>query len=665
MATRTTLDSKTPAPTLSSPRSPATTTVVATEKLQGPEQSSNATMQNFQKLQTQATAAAPPLANRVTTKVVDDLDDLLSSTLAEMEDEEKTSLSPSSPQSTPAAVPKQVHPDSSPPAFESKAAFYLLEKNLMALLVIPLQSSMPAAASKKIEEATKELGQDINRTIGFINLMFKSLLQASDSPSAWLEKESSTSFYQNYCPFATSHFLSKHLEKAKNIHPFLKAKLIAEWKENYQQCVLLLKQHKLDAYNKTEFPFSAHLQEKAMKLEQLSQNPVLFELFKQAVQPFISNPEAAMQQLHEHDPELAERLGAQMKAHDPHAMQAEEERLFQSATQPVVSFFRDLELLLQAQPQDRVAIEGWLKTQALKQDYFSPFYFWKDLMHQLKLRGGSVENYPPFVVESNNLYENCCQQLIKLGLQEFLDESPSPALIAQYRAKVSRELEEHQRGLRSTLDILRPLCIALKELPANTQALESNRHRIEDWFDVYRAKKNYTLPFMCAKELFEFQAAVKGLLDPSEMQELIEIYPFCRDQLLALGLGKYLDEIPQMESPEMERPAAAAPKKTLTDTERFEKELKFFLLMLKQTDKDLDQWLKDNSPAYDYPLLWANKRMPKRKDYSDKVSSAIRQQWTVCGDACIEKAKNTPLFRHYLERVPEDASPELLAFLKT
>ena len=86
-------------------------------------------------------------------------------------------------------------------------------------------------------------------------------------------------------------------------------------------------------------------------------------------------------------------------------------------------------------------------------------------------------------------------------------------------------------------------------------------------------------------------------------------------------------------------------KKTLSDTGRFKNEIEFFRAMIQQNDDALDQWLKETSPNFDYPLLWANKRLFQLSHFRDKVDMDLRQDWSMCADACLEKVKHAGLKR--------------------
>ena len=128
-------------------------------------------------------------------------------------------------------------------------------------------------------------------------------------------------------------------------------------------------------------------------------------------------------------------------------------------------------------------------------------------------------------------------------------------------------------------------------------------------------------------------------------------------------LSKYVFEVPQiLNSADKTDDIVITTKKALSDTERLRNEVAFFKAMSVQEDSALDQWLKDTSPNFDYPLLWANKRFSQISRYRDTVDMNLRLDWNMCADTCLERIKHAGL-NHHLD-IPENASPELLAFIQ-
>jgi hypothetical protein len=127
---------------------------------------------------------------------------------------------------------------------------------------------------------------------------------------------------------------------------------------------------------------------------------------------------------------------------------------------------------------------------------------------------------------------------------------------------------------------------------------------------------------------------------------------------MLLGLNKYLGEVPfNLTETAQNATSSTVPKKSLSDTERFEREMTFFRGMIRQDDKAVLQWLKDNSPESDYPLLWAKKRMSQLSRFRGTVQMDLRREWKMCADTCLERVSVD------LGQIPADASPELKAFL--
>ncbi|HEY5236365.1 MAG TPA: hypothetical protein VIJ14_09325 [Rhabdochlamydiaceae bacterium] len=664
MASKTSLDTTiAPPPTPSSPRSPVltnigsspVTAIISGDALQGPEKNSADAMQALQRQQTLPAAAAVLSPSRVTTSVADDLEDLLNETLLETGTmPAASSASPLTP-IQPATVPSLVS------AHIESVEQLLAEVASMGMVDI-ISSMMEIPADEIVR-----IGQDVNRTIGLINLNFKYLLERSENPGPWMEQESKTPFYRNYHPFAASCFLMTYLDQAACIHVHLKPKLIAEWKDNYQKCVVLLKRHGLDRYNETEFPFSGEyklaIEQAKMMNGILAQNPQHRDAMKMAVKAFAENPNA-MKEAMAQNPQMEEMMRKKMQEMgiDP----AELEVLCNAQIQPLLSFFRELDQVLKRHSQDAGAVEAWLKTEASKPTYSTPFLLSHDLILRLSMSVDPEEGYPPDEQELKQLFNDCCLRLITLGLQRYVDEAPPPQKATAFRQDAIRHKADVQKALLGCLSVLRPLSAELKRLPVGAQARNSNREAIDRWFVDVKARGTDLSPFVASTEMYHYHAALEGVLDGAMLQELSVLYPFCRDQLVLLGLNKYLEELSPLGSPQMAKPAAAAasfaPKKALSETERFTRELAFFREMIKIDDKAVNQWLKDNSSKLDYPLLWAKKRMSQLSHFRDTVEMDLRREWRFCAETCLERVDNSTL-RYHLEQIPADASPELKAFL--
>jgi hypothetical protein len=220
-----------------------------------------------------------------------------------------------------------------------------------------------------------------------------------------------------------------------------------------------------------------------------------------------------------------------------------------------------------------------------------------------------------------------------------------------------------QLEMSMSLDFLRLLAVELKKLNFTTKEYTANRQVIEDWMTNCKKTESYYAPFVTGLDLCEFREAFEEVLDKALLDELNVLLPFCRERLLQLDLNTYVYDMPQVEGSTVEtNDIFITPKKTFSDTERLRNEMAFFKAMILQEDNALDQWLKDTSPNFDYPLLWANKRFSQISRYRDKVDMDLRLDWSMCADTCLERVKHSGL-NHHLE-ILENASPELLAFIQ-
>jgi hypothetical protein len=262
---------------------------------------------------------------------------------------------------------------------------------------------------------------------------------------------------------------------------------------------------------------------------------------------------------------------------------------------------------------------------------------------------------PPLLQEFFNLSTSCCQQLAALGLEDFIQEKPSSALIAQKRLEMMADKAQITEMLTEALyTFLRPLSEKLKALPTGPEAFNGNRQVIENILKKF----DHAVTFPAAFTLHEALIFMEEVVDKALLTEFSQLYSFCRGQIIELGLKEYLHEGP-VEVTRTVTPIAADPKKALIDIKQFTNELKFFRLMIAQKDADLDAWLKENNPKFDYPLLWGKKRISNISGYRDSVSPDLRSAWVTCCQTCLEKVKVD------LVNIPEDASPELRAFLNS
>jgi hypothetical protein len=261
------------------------------------------------------------------------------------------------------------------------------------------------------------------------------------------------------------------------------------------------------------------------------------------------------------------------------------------------------------------------------------------MLMQFSVESALVGNLPAIALELKKLVVGCRQHLFTLGLQRYLDEAPAPHQIAAFRSTAVSKKEEMEDALSCSLSVLKALSSQLKQLPPTSsgpEARDSNRQVIDGWLS--KSQPSEDAPLASAQQLYVYRDALVGVLNAEMLSELIRLYPPCRDQLAALGLSNYLEEMPLLQAPQIAKPTAAAPQRiALSDKERFTRELAFFRDMIKQDDKDVNQWLKENSPKLDYPLLWAKKRKPLLSHFRDSVSIDLRREWGFCAETCLER----------------------------
>ena len=476
----------------------------------------------------------------------------------------------------PAAVPRTLPVPAAQPNLEQ---FRKLEELLLFLTILqfgPPSHSNPFNCDKNVET----IGKEISSTIYMINRLFKTLLKESD-PDSWLEKGSKTPLYLNYCPFATSHFFTMHLENATCLNPHLDQALMDDWKVNYEKCLLLLKEKKLDSYNETAFPFSEEVRPKIEMLEKLrkltSPDTPEAKVLKKQMIDFPVDPQKAIREIQIQNPELAEMMSNLFKRVSVQRSEISDGlgQIMLRDIKPFIPFFKNLDQQLTSHPNDRAKIEAWLKTEASKTDYPTPFFEGRHFMHRLAIVDMPKEELLPAINSFISVFNHCCRQLAALGLGDYIAEGPSLKEIVSCAVFAVKEKDTKQKILSDCLSILSPLATELKKLDEDLQA---NRQIIISWFErVKEERKDYFNPFEQAYDIDEYHQAYEGILDGAMVQQLRVLYPFCRDQLLALGLEKYLYE-------------PIAPKNAPWSSERMIAELSFFEAMLSQTY--LDSWLK-------------------------------------------------------------------------
>jgi hypothetical protein len=678
--------------------------------LQGPEKSSADAMQTVQMQQTQPVIVPTLSPSRVNTSIADDLDALLDETLDEFCMRDVSSSSSSVPSTAGSSLASVLN--------ENGFHMGILEKlfNMEELLAKVTELGLAAdLGTLDWMKGSDETVLQINKTIEMINLCFKSLLQ-SDNPSTWLEQESKTLFYRNCHLFAASYFLITTIDQTTSLQELLDSKLIAEWKDNYQKCVVLLKKYDLDQYNETEFPFSemtkfafqmtkALFSNDAVKkgIAEMTQNPQFKEKMQRDMEAFNEDPEKMMAQMMTQNPQLAEMMKGQTGAFgsgDPMAMMdqnpqlaelmksftknpqammaewnkdpqfaemmkvqmgafekgsfAENEKKLKQQIPPLLSFFQKLDQVLTQNSENAEAVEKWLN-EALKSTYQYPFFRSKLLLMRLPI---DEKDSPTNLLSS--LSESCCRRLSTLGLQKYIDEAlPKQAMDALRQMAVIQK-DNLQLEVSMSLSFLRPLAIELKKLDFTAEECSANRQVIEDWMTGCKKTESYYAPFVTGLDLCEYREAFEEVLDKELLDELNQLLPFCRERLLKLGLSTYVFEMPQIQG-STDDSICINPKKNLSDTERFKNEIEFFRAMSQQEDNGLDQWLKKTSPNFDYPLLWANKRLFQLSHFRDNVDMDLRLDWSMCADACLERVRNSGLNSHL--EITENASPELKAFL--
>jgi|GEM_PF-1537476 len=476
--------------------------------------------------------------------------------------------------------------------------------------------------------------QSLNVLIEHLNYFFKSFVTTSESPTLWLEREKEKPFFWCTRPFGTSCFLITHLDQAMDLTPHLDKTVIKEWENHYQQAVEKLKEQQLDSYNETEFPFSEDTKQLLSMFQKSIQNPQMVEVMQlgmQQMQKWIENPELSQQQM---------QLSAMLCP------------LLQST----ISFFEQLDKVLQEHTNDTRTVQEWLDKQM--KEPTSPHHFYK-VKSLVKISSLSLPNIDEIRVQIAPLvktYTSCCERLTTLGLQRYyVNEGPSTQDLEEYK--------EVRAYAASCLSTLSSLSKELKTLEDSPDAKDTNRKTIEDWIAHAKASKEYNSPFSFCSQVCALPYLFEEILEEEQLKEINELYPLCRDQLTALGLNKYLEEFPPIPKMITSSTTAAAPIRALSDPERFKQELSFFREMIKQEDKHLTTWLKENSPKFDYPLLWAKKRWPQRSHFRE-VDMEIRRNWSTCADACFEKLEETDLESYAdITQIPTDASPELQEFL--
>jgi hypothetical protein len=596
------------------------TGVLERENLEGPQRSSSDAMEALQRQQTQPTAAAPVLSpSRVSpadTSVIDDIEDILS-----------TTPSPAAPVPVPAAASRSASVKADAPAFDLVAF-------CQELTVLEVEQALFRDELKEADLA--RLGEEVNQTLALINPFLNRLLQSQTSLTAWLKQESSTIFFMIYHPLSAGYFLNKQLPKLTCLKPYLSKDLMAEFSANYPRCASLLTGNLQDYLEKSALDGQDQMIQNVMQMiaQYPQQAPIIREQLKA-----LKNPNAAQ----------------------------DAEKALQSTIEPLHSFFQQLAQEFRAHPTNRAAIEGWLKSQIAKADYMSPFFLSHETLNSQMVQALPIEELPKIIGDWKTLFDTCCEKLKALRLQEYIQERPSPAAIAQMKQKCESQKDTLKEMLPQYIFVFKLLAEALRHLPSTSQDRESNRRAIENWFTDFKSKYNYCYPFFSSPALHGQLMILEGIIDQKILNEFAQLYPFCRDQLTALGLQKYLTEIPEIEEATCPHghpcPSPAAAKKELSISQQIEKENQFFLLMLQQDE--IETWLKKNSPKHDYPLLWGKKRVSRRGDFRE-VNVDLRSSWRDRFETCLEKLVTPELCQYVnLEQIPADASTELRTFLRT
>jgi hypothetical protein len=608
------------------------TGVLEREKLEGSQRSSSDAMEALQRQQTQPAAAAPVLSpSRISpadNSVIDDIDDILS-------------LTPSPAAPVPVPVPAAAS-GSAPVKAEAspESAVFDLVAFCVDLTILEIEQKISGDQMKEADLAC--LAKEVNRVVALINPFLTELLQKRTSLTAWLKQESRTLFFMIYQPLSAGYFLNKQLPKLPCLRPHLSKDLMAEFSTNYPHCALLLTGD-LEVYlEKSALDNQEQMIEKAMQM--IAQNPQCAPFVREQLK-VLKNPNAAAQ---------------------------DSEKALQSTIEPLHSFFQQLAQELRAHPTDRAAIEAWLKSQISKADYMSPFFLSHETLNSQMVQALPIEELPKIIGDWKTLFETCCEKLKALRLEKYIHECPSPAAKAQMKQKCESQKDTLNEMLPQYIFVFKLLAEALRQLPSTPEDRESNRRAIENWFTDFKSKYNYCYPFFSSPGLHGQLMILEGIIDQKILNEFAELYPFCRDQLTALGLEKYLTELPgdvmtcphgyPCPSPAAAQPSPAAARKELSISQQIEKENQFFLLMLQQDE--IETWLKKNSPKHDYPLLWGKKRVSRRGDFRE-VNVDLRSSWRDRFETCLEKLVTPELCQYVnLEQIPADASPELRAFLR-
>ena len=582
------------------------TDILNENTLQGPEKSSADAMQTLQMQQTQPVIVPTLSPSRVDTSIADDLDALLDETLEEFCMRDTSSSSSTVQLTATSSLASVLNENGFHVGFLEQCINmegFLVKVAELGIAVSLGAVDLMSSFMKGSPNDTAEIIDRTNKTIEMINLCFKSLLQ-SDNPSAWLEKESKTPFYQNCHLFAASYFLITTIDQEPSLLDLLDSKLIAEWKHNYQECIVLLKKYGLDQYNETEFPFSwmgkltlnmtkALLSNDVVKnvMTEMRQNPQLVEMAKKDMRAFESGDPMAKMAKMVQNPQFAEMMQGQMGAFgngDPMAKMAEmvqnpqfaemmkafgngedlmammagmdqnpqqmgatgkggfvgNEQMLNQHIPTFISFFQKLDQVLTQNPENAKAVEEWLEAEALKSTCQYPFFRCKSLLMRLPVDELSEKDPSKML---NSLFESCCQRLSALGLQKYVDEALPKQAIDVLKQMAVIQKDHLQLELSKCLSFLRPLSIELKQLDFTQEEYTANSQVVEDWMTTCKKTESYYAPFVTGLDLCEYREAFEGVLDNALLDELNQLLPFCRDRLLKLGLSTYVFEMPQVQ----------------------------------------------------------------------------------------------------------------------
>ncbi|HEX4839846.1 MAG TPA: hypothetical protein VFU89_05345 [Rhabdochlamydiaceae bacterium] len=415
------------------------------------------------------------------------------------------------------------------PDFDYPWTFPEVEQMLMTTIVF-VQSNRLLSGTQLKESVNvgPTLANTLAPVIKCLNRFFEFLLAQSINPGNWIDRVSQTSFLDIMHPFGTSSFLIEHLDQDKVVAPYLDQSLITKWKKNYEQSVLMLQEQKLDRYNETQFPFSELNKTGLSEMKKVMQNQPTRELIEQKAVDFAENPDIALSKLQTENPLLAAELRTAMNGNRYGA-------IVEPQLQSTISFFKELEQVLQKHPKDTPAIETWLKEHTFKPMYQNPFYIWKKLSKFSSIIPSTENELRLKIALLLITSKSCCDRLNDLGLQSYLNACPSKKDINEYRQVALQQKDHLLINISCSLPIFRTLSAELKKLNLVTTEAEANRKTIAGWMTAYQNFEYFYL-FVFCDQLSEFGSALDGVIFLEQLAEFKELYTFCRDRLTTLGL---------------------------------------------------------------------------------------------------------------------------------